>query len=210
MRAVHPCAATAILPAVAAMAAVVVVSNILVQHPMGGAVGPVVLADVLTWGALTYPIAFLVTDLTNRRFGPKIARRVAYSGFAIAVVMSIALASPRIAIASGTAFLFAQLLDVSVFDRLRRGAWWRAPLMSSALASVLDTALFFSLAFAAAIPFAVDPFATEVTPLFGLTGLPEAPRWLSWALADLCVKLLVAMLALAPYRLAIRRELSRA
>ncbi len=102
---------------VAAMIAVVVASNILVQYPVQGAVGGVNLADILTWGAFTYPLAFLVTDLTNRSFGPVVARRVILAGFAIAVALSVYFASPRLAIASGTAFLVGQLLDVTVFNR---------------------------------------------------------------------------------------------
>lgn len=152
-----------------AMTVIVVASNILVQFPVN---------DWLTWGAFTYPVAFLVTDLANRRLGPAAARRVVYAGFVIAVACSIVLATPRIALASGTAFLVAQLLDVLVFDRLRRSSWWRAPLVSSALASTVDTALFFSLAFAA-------------------TGLP----WIGWAIGDLGVKLLVAGVMLLPFRL---------
>jgi len=182
------------------MAAVVVASNVLVQHPVGGTLGAIPLDDVLTYGAFTYPFAFLVTDVVNRTFGPSIARRVALSGFAVAVVMSLALATPRIAIASGTAFLAAQFLDVAVFQRLRDGAWWRAPLVSSALGSVLDTALFFGLAFSAAIPFAVDGFAVAAAPFLGLPGAVEVPRWVSWATVDLVVKFLVAGLALGPYR----------
>jgi len=196
---------TAIFAGVAAMAAVVVTSNILVQYPVAATLGGVNLADVLTWGAFTYPLAFLVTDVVNRTFGPETARRVALAGFAIAVVMSVALASPRIAIASGSAFLAAQLLDVALFQRLRDGAWWRAPLVSSVVASALDTALFFSLAFSAAIPFGIDGFATETVPLFGIANAAEAPRWVSWALADFCVKLLVAAAALGPYRILTER-----
>src|SRR3546814_11421603 len=124
---------------IAAMVGVVALSNYAVQFAIN---------DWLTWGAFTYPAAFLVTDLTNRTLGPTAARRVIYAGFALAVVLSIWLATPRIAIASGTAFLVAQLLDVAIFNRLRAGAWWRAPLVSSAIGSVVDTALFFSIAFA--------------------------------------------------------------
>ncbi|MEM8663006.1 MAG: VUT family protein [Pseudomonadota bacterium] len=193
---------SALLAAVAAMAAVVVASNILVQHPVMATVGGLNLADVLTWGAFTYPFAFLVTDVTNRRFGPAMARRVALTGFAIAVVMSVVLASPRIAIASGTAFLTAQLFDVFLFQRLRSAThWWRAPLISSIIASALDTALFFTLAFAAFIPFGLDPFATEVIPLMGEDAAAQAPRWVSWAIADFAVKVLIACIALGPYRL---------
>lgn len=197
---------TAILAGIAAMAAVVVTSNILVQFPVAVTLGAVNLADILTWGAFTYPLAFLVTDVVNRTFGPSLARRVALAGFAVAVVMSVALASPRIALASGTAFLAAQLLDVALFRRLvEGGAWWRAPLVSSAVASALDTALFFSLAFSAAIPFGTDGFATATAPLFGIEGAAEPPRWVSWAIADFCVKLLVAAVALGPYRVATQR-----
>lgn len=157
-----------IVVAIAAMMVIVVASNILVQYPVN---------DWLTWGAFTYPVAFLVTDLANRRLGPAAARRVVYVGFALAVLCSMVLATPRIALASGTAFLVAQLLDIAVFDKLRRGRWWRAPLVSSALGSTIDTVLFFSLAFAA-------------------TGLP----WVGWAIGDLGVKLAVALAMLIPFR----------
>lgn len=154
---------------IVAMAVVVTVSNIAVQYPIN---------DWLTWGALTYPVAFLVTDLTNRRLGASAARNVVYAGFAFAVVLSIWLATPRIALASGAAFLVAQLLDVSIFDRLRNATWWQAPLISSTIASALDTVLFFSLAFAA-------------------TGLP----WITWAVGDFGVKIVVALALLIPFRL---------
>ena len=133
--------------------------------------------DWLTWGALTYPAAFLVTDLTNRAMGPLVARRVVYGGFALAVLLSIYFATWRIAVASGTAFLVAQLLDIAIFNRLRRGAWWHAPLISSGLASAIDTVLFFGLAFAA-------------------TGLP----WVTWALGDYGAKLAMALVLLIPFR----------
>lgn len=191
------------LPAILAMAAVVVASNILVQYPVMGTLGALNLADLLTWGAFTYPVAFLVTDLTNRRFGPAAARKVVLVGFALAVVLSVWLATPRIAIASGTAFLAAQLLDVAIFDRLRRGSWWTAPVVSSVFASLLDTTLFFSLAFAAALTPLLgfgDAFATEQAPFLGLVAT-DLPRWLSWAAGDLAVKLLVAAVLLLPYRL---------
>ena len=159
----------AMAAAVAAMTVIVVASNILVQYPVN---------DWLTWGAFTYPIAFLVTDLANRRLGPTAARRIVYVGFALAVLCSAVLATPRIAIASGTAFLIAQLLDVFVFNRLRQGTWWRAPLVSSGIGSTVDTALFFTLAFA-------------------MTGLP----WVGWAIGDLGVKFAVALALLLPFRL---------
>ncbi len=151
-----------------AMTVIVVASNWLVQFPIN---------DLLTWGAITYPFSFLVTDLTTRLHGADRARRVVYAGFALAVLLSIWLATPRIALASGTAFLAGQLLDIWVFQRLRAGTWWRAPLVSSAAGSVVDTALFFSLAFAG-------------------TELP----WVTLALGDLGVKLVLALLALAPFR----------
>ncbi len=193
----------AVVIAVAAMVAVVVASNVLVQYPVDGSVGPLVLADLLTWGAFTYPLAFLVTDLTNRWLGPTVARRVVYVGFAVAVALSIYLATPRIAVASGTAFLVAQLLDISVFNTLRRATWWQAPLIASLLGSVVDTAIFFGTAFG---PFGIiigpdDPFAVEFAPLFGIFAT-ELPRWVSWALGDLAVKLAAAVLLLAPYRAA--------
>ena len=153
---------------VAAMIVVVTGANVAVQYPIN---------DWLTWGALTYPVSFLVTDLTNRALGPAVARRVVLVGFAIAVAMSIVAAGWRIALASGSAFLVAQLLDIHIFDRLRRGTWWRAPLVSSSLASALDTVLFFTLAFAG-------------------TGLP----WVTWGIGDYGVKLLMALGLLLPFR----------
>lgn len=194
-------------PYVAAMVAVVALSNYLVQFPVEASLGSVDLAEILTWGAFTYPVAFLVTDLTNRRFGPSAARLVVMAGFALAVVLSIWLATPRIAIASGTAFLTAQLLDVSVFDRLRQARWWIAPLISTLLGSLLDTALFFSLAFAEV--FAVlDLGAAEpgslgfLVPFWGVGG--QVPLWVSLAAGDLAVKLLVGLAMLAPYGVLLR------
>lgn len=196
--------------AIGAMCAVVAASNYLVQFPVQGTLGAINLADLLTWGAFTYPAAFLVTDLTNRRFGPAKARQVVFAGFLLAVVLSIVLATPRIAIASGTAFLVAQLLDVFVFDKLRQSAWWRAPLVSSFAGSAIDTLLFFSLAFAAGFAMlgANDDFAIANAPLLGVFSA-EAPRWVSWALGDFAVKLLMALVLLAPYR-ALRTLVDRA
>ena len=166
----HPPAlpASRLVRPIAAMAAVVVASNFLVQFPLN---------DWLTWGAFTYPFVFLVTDLTNRAVGPVAARKVAWAGFAIAVAASLAVAPWRIAAASGTAFIVAQLLDISVFNAWRRRSWWKAPFIGSAVASVIDTAIFFALAFAG-------------------TAVP----WLSLAAGDLAVKWLMAVLLLAPYR----------
>jgi uncharacterized PurR-regulated membrane protein YhhQ (DUF165 family) len=153
---------------VLAMAVIVTASNILVQYPIN---------DWLTWGAFSYPVSFLVTDLTNRRLGPSVARRVVYVGFALALGLSWYFAAPRIAVASASAFLAAQLLDIFVFDRLRRAAWWRAPLISSLFGSALDTALFFSIAFAG-------------------TALP----WISLGLGDFAVKVAMALVMLVPFR----------
>jgi uncharacterized PurR-regulated membrane protein YhhQ (DUF165 family) len=146
------------LPFILAMCAVVAASNYLVQFPVQAQFGGINLAEILTWGAFTYPVAFLVTDLTNRRFGPAAARIVVVSGFVLAVALSIWLATPRIAIASGSAFLVAQLLDVAVFERLRRSAWWKAPLLSSLIGSVVDTVLFFGVAFSARFAFSTHFF----------------------------------------------------
>jgi uncharacterized PurR-regulated membrane protein YhhQ (DUF165 family) len=189
-------------PFVAAMAVVVTASNFLVQFPFDH----FGLRDVLTWGAFTYPFAFLVTDLANRRHGLKTARMVVYAGFAVAVVLSVMLATPRIAIASGTAFLIGQLLDAQIFDRLRQQAWWRAPLISTLLGSALDTIIFFSLAFAGAFGFLdtitgnSDGSLAFPTPLLG----GEAPLWVSLAMGDFVVKLLTGFAMLAPYGVILR------
>ena len=189
------------LPGIAAMALVVAASNVLVQYPFAFRLGAVNLADLLTWGAFTYPAAFLVTDFINRRMGPSAARKVVLVGFALAVILSIVLATPRIAIASGTAFLVAQLLDVWVFDQLRRRVWWVPPVISSLIGSIVDTVLFFTLAFAASLAVLGpnDAFAIEAAPLFGVFEM-MTPRWVSWALGDFAVKLLVAVALLVPYR----------
>jgi len=185
---------------VAAMCAVVVLSNFLVQFPVNQTIGTLNLADLLTWAAFTYPIAFLITDLSNRIYGPAFARNIVLTGFMLAVGLSIYLATPRIAIASGAAFLLAQLLDISIFNKLRNGIWWRAPLVSSLFGSALDTALFFSLAFAPAFVMlgSNDPFAIETTSFLGLFAA-ETPRWISWAFGDFAVKILVGVAMLAPY-----------
>jgi uncharacterized PurR-regulated membrane protein YhhQ (DUF165 family) len=189
-------------PFVAAMAVVVTASNFLVQFPFDH----FGLRDLLTWGAFTYPFAFLVTDLANRRHGLKTARMVVYAGFAVAVVLSVMLATPRIAIASGTAFLIGQLLDAQIFDRLRQQAWWRAPLISTLLGSAFDTIIFFSLAFAGAFGFLdtitgnSDGSLAFPTPLLG----GEAPLWVSLAMGDFVVKLLTGFAMLAPYGVILR------
>ncbi len=185
---------------VALMTLVVVASNMLVQYPVAGMVFGINLADLLTWGAFTYPVAFLITDLTNRQFGPSRARLVVACGFVVGVTMSFILSEPRIAIASGTAFLVGQLLDISVFNQLRRQSWWQAPLLGSLAGSVIDTFLFFTLGLLASLAFywAADPFATEAAPILGVL-TAEAPRWVSWALGDLAVKMIVGLAMLLPY-----------
>ena len=210
-------------PFVAAMAIVVAASNVLVQFPVQGTLGSLALADILTWGAFTYPFAFLVTDLANRRHGPAVARRVVLAGFAVAIACSIVFPPllvrlgliefettagrlVRIAVASGAAFLAAQLLDITVVNRLRRQAWWRAPMFGTLAGSIVDTMIFFGIAFSAAFAFVgpLDAFALEAAPLLGMFPA-EAPRWFSWALGDLTVKLLIAIFALIPYRLIVAR-----
>ena len=192
------------LAAVAAMVAVVAASNFLVQFPVAAQIGSVNVGDILTWGAFTYPVAFLVTDLSNRAFGPARARLVVVAGFAVAVVLSVWLATPRIAIASGTAFLVAQLLDISIFHRLRNAAWWQAPMFSSLVSSALDTAIFFSLAMAPAFAgidalFGMaDSSLAFSAPLLGFG--PEVELWTSLALGDFMVKLVLAVALLAPYK----------
>ncbi|MEM0898686.1 MAG: queuosine precursor transporter [Pseudomonadota bacterium] len=200
---------------VALMCAVVALSNYLVQSgengplfPVNFQLGPINLADLLTWAAFTYPVAFFVTDLTNRRFGPRQAHIVVLAGFALAVVLSIWLATPRIAIASGTAFLVAQLLDVSIFNRMRRRTWWKAPLISSIIGSLIDTLIFFTLALA--------PFFSGIDLFFGmedgslgfavpfLTFGPEVPLWASLAFGDFCVKIVVGLAMLIPYGVLLR------
>ncbi len=197
-----------IIPGVIAMATVVVASNILVQHLFG---------QWLTWGAFTYPVAFLVTDVMNRVYGAKTARRIVFAGFLVGVASSLVgtqiigefgpLVTWRIAFGSGIAFLSAQMLDVAVFDKLRAGAWWRAPLTSTLIGSSVDTILFFTIAFSGALSF-VEPgndvsWAGEVLPILGAG--PDAPLWVSLAIADWGVKLLLSLIALVPFRMIVRR-----
>jgi uncharacterized integral membrane protein (TIGR00697 family) len=158
-----------------------------------------------------------VTDLMNRLYGPSAARRVVIAGFAVGVACSLVgtqimgefgpLVTLRIALASGLAFLVAQLVDVAVFDRLREGTWWRAPLASTLIGSTLDTALFFSIAFSGGLTF-LEPandvsWANEPVPVLGVG--PVAPLWISLAIADWAVKLSLAVLALVPFRVILRR-----
>ncbi|PZM09497.1 queuosine precursor transporter [Rhizobium tubonense] len=185
---------------VALMTLVVVASNFLVQFPLNGEIAGIQLGDILTWGAFTYPVAFLITDLTNRQFGPTTARKVVFAGFVVGIALSFFTSVPRIAIASGSAYLAGQLLDIALFNRLRRQAWWRAPLVGSLVGSALDTVMFFSLSFAAFFVFlgANTPFALEQAPILGIFAT-EAPRWISWAIGDFSVKVLVGLVMLLPY-----------
>jgi uncharacterized PurR-regulated membrane protein YhhQ (DUF165 family) len=167
--------------AIAAMIGLVALSNWAVQFE----VFTTALVGTVTWGALTYPATFFVTDLANRAFGPDRARQVVYAGFAAGVAASLLLAPWRIALASGAAFLAGQLLDILVFDRLRRAPWWQAPLAGSALGSIVDTVLFFGIAFIG---------------LFPLLPAGPGPSVLSLIQGDLIVKLLFALVFLAPFR----------
>ncbi|MFK7901696.1 MAG: queuosine precursor transporter [Nitratireductor sp.] len=214
-----------VLPFIFAMALVVVLSNILVNFPVGYSLGSVFLGDLLTYGAFTYPFAFLVTDLTNRVFGTQKARRVVAIGFLTAVIASIVVPQilyamglipveyqasierlTRIAISSGTAFLVAQILDIFVFDQMRDAKWWKAPLISSLVGSFFDTCLFFTLAFSTSFAFLGenDAFALESAPFLAVFAAMY-PRWISWAVGDFLVKVIVGVVALAPYKLLLNR-----
>lgn len=198
-------------PGILAMAAIVVASNILVQFLYG---------QWLTWGAFTYPLAFLVTDVMNRVYGQAAARRVVLVGFVVGLVCSLIgtqimgefgpMVTIRIAIGSAIAFLVAQLLDVAIFTALRNGAWWRAPLASTLVGSTVDTALFFTIAFSGMFSFIHSgtdvSWAAEMLPLLG-SG-PAAPLWVSLAVADWTVKLGLALIALIPFRMITARLLS--
>ena len=195
--------------AVTAMVVVVTASNILVQYPVQFDLGPIHLADILTWGAFTYPFAFLVSDLTNRHDGPSRARLVVLVGFVVGLVLSFWLSTPRIAIASGSAFLVGQLLDIAVFQRLRNRYWLIPPLSASLFGSLIDTLIFFSIAFAPVLAFVdalfgmVDGSLGFPAPWLGIG--PEVPLWLSLASGDFSVKFLAALLLLAPYRVLMGR-----
>ena len=163
------------------MGIIVLTSNFLVQFP----INHYGLEEILTYGAFSYPIAFLITDLANRSYGKIAARKIVYLGFTIGVIFTLLfstnfadLISVRIAIGSGTAFLVAQLLDVQIFDRLRKKKWFIAPLGSSLIGSIIDTFLFFSISFYS-------------------TGVP----WVTLSLGDLAVKIFVALVMLIPFRM---------
>ena len=204
---------TRLLPGVLAMATIVVASNIGVQY---------IIADGwLTYGAFTYPLAFLVNDVMNRVYGTDAARKVVFAGFVTGVICSLIgsqimgefgpLVTLRIAIASGSAFLIAHLIDLVIFNRLREKAWWRAPLTSTLVGSTIDTAIFFSLAFAAAFTF-IEPtndvsWANEALPLFGFG--PKLPYWVCLAIADYGVKLMIGLAALVPFRVLVHKTITK-
>ena len=165
------------------MGLIVVLSNYLVQFP----VNYIGLKDLLTYGAFSYPVAFLITDLSNRIYGKNIAKKIVYIGFALGIILTLYfstnysdLISIRIVIGSGTAFLIAQLIDVNIFDRLRKKIWFIAPLVSSLIGSTVDTFLFFSISF----------YGTNI-------------NWITLSIGDLSVKIIVALVMLIPFRLAI-------
>ena len=167
------------------MALVVALSNYLVQFP----VNYMGLQDLLTYGAFSYPVAFLISDLSNRKYGPNSAKKIVYIGFLFGIFLTFYfstnysdLISIRIAIGSGTAFLVAQLIDINIFHRLRKKIWFAAPLISSLIGSVIDTFLFFFISF----------YKTGV-------------NWISLSFGDLLVKILVALLMLVPFRLLLIR-----
>lgn len=208
------------IAAVAAMVVVVAASNILVLYPLQVQLGSVNLADLLTWGAFTFPFAFLITDLTNRYDGARRARLVALAGFVVGLGVSFYLSynplpwnaggaaatTQRIATASASAFIVGQLLDISIFSRLRTiKAWYVAPLLGSLLGSMIDTTIFFSLSFAPAFE-GIDalygmPDGSLGFPAPFLGVGPDVPLWVSLAAGDFGVKFLAALLLLAPYRL---------
>ena len=165
------------------MALVVALSNYLVKFP----VNYFGLNDLLTYGAFSYPVAFLITDLSNRIYGKNIAKKIVYIGFALGIILTLYfstnysdLISIRIVIGSGTAFLIAQLIDVNIFDLLRKKIWFIAPLVSSLIGSTVDTFLFFSISF----------YGTNI-------------NWVTLSLGDLCVKIIVALVMLIPFRIAL-------
>lgn len=163
-----------LLYSIGAMIVVVVSSNVLVQFPIN---------DWLTYGALTYPVSYLITELTNRFYGPRKARIVVYAGFVMAVCVSTLLAPFKIAFTSASAFLLSQLLDIYAFSAIRRGKWWFAPLLASCLASVADSAVFWTLA-----------FWGEDVPLLTL------------AIGDTLVKIAVDLLMLLPFRMVVYKH----
>lgn len=206
------------LPGVISMAIIVVASNILVQFLYG---------NWLTYGAFTYPLAFLVTDVMNRVYGPAIARRIVFFGFLTGVICSMIgtqimieldkdfyapAVTFRIAIASGSGFLLAQLLDIFIFTKLKDRSWWHAPLVSSIIGGALDTMIFFAVSFSISLIFIFGAdhnteFMNQIVPILGIGG--KASLWLSLALADYLVKLSLAILCLIPFRLLVAQLMAR-
>lgn len=162
-----------VIMSVVLMVAAIALSNYLVQFEIN---------EWLTWGAFTYPATFFITELTNRYHGPRTARRVVYIGFLFAVIISVLLSIPRIALASATAFLIGQLLDISVFNRCRQKAWWVAPAFASIMASAIDTLIFFSIAFY------------------------PSTHWVSLAFGDFSIKFLMDLMMLLPFRIVLWRR----
>jgi len=202
-----------LIPGVIAMAIIVVVSNVLVQYPVG---------QWLTWGAFTYPFSFLVNDITNRLHGPKAARIVVVAGFVVGLVCSLIgaqiqgefgpLVTFRVALGSGIAFLNGQLLDILLFNRYRNTRnWWKAPFVSSFLGSTLDTIIFFTIAFAGFLTF-LEPsndvsWAGQMLPV--LNHGPVLPLWVSLAIGDWLVKLAIAIVALVPFRIIVGKMMAK-
>ena len=202
---------TGILIAIVTMASVVVLSNVLVHFLIG---------EWLTYAAFTYPFAFLITDLSNRLYGPKVARLIVLVGFITGIIGSFIgtqiigefgpLVTLRVAIASGTAFLISQLLDVRLFSLFfNQNQWWRAPLLSSLIGGLVDTIIFFYLAFDSRFIFLElsndVSWANVEVPILGLGFL--APLWISLAIADFIVKFGVVCISLIPFKLLLRRLL---
>lgn len=200
-----------LIPGVIAMAIVVVASNILVQF--------LILDGLLTWGAFTYPLAFLVTDIMNRVYGAQAARKVVYVGLLVGITCSLIgsqimleygpAVALRVAIGSASAFLVAQLLDIAVFNRLRVGSWWKAPFVSTIISSIVDTVIFFSVAFSSLFngfsAMAADQIIWAQDPVPFLNSGPLVPLWVSLAVADWGVKIAIALIALIPFRLIVGR-----
>ena len=200
-----------LIPGVIAMAIVVVASNILVQF--------LILDGLLTWGAFTYPLAFLVTDIMNRIYGAAAARKVVYVGLIVGIICSLIgsqimleygpAVALRVAIGSASAFLVAQLLDIAVFNRLRVGSWWKAPLVSTIISSIVDTVIFFTIAFSSLFngfsQMAAEQIMWAQGPVPFLNVGSEVPLWVSLAVADWGVKILIALIALVPFRIIIGR-----
>ena len=206
------------LPGIISMAIIVVASNILVQFLYG---------NWLTYGAFTYPLAFLVTDVMNRVYGAAVARRIVLFGFLTGVVCSMIgtqvmieldkdfyapAVTFRIAIASGSGFLLAQLLDIFIFTKLKDRSWWHAPLVSSIIGGALDTIIFFAVSFSISLIFIFGAdhnteFMNQIVPILGIGG--KASLWLSLALADYLVKLSLAILCLIPFRLLVAQLMAR-